>query len=147
MALTTGKAWTTSPTALRRTMQIRGLEESFIVLEKVGAKGRRPLFRTIVASRGVLISVGSGGAGFDLLCLRLGVTELRLRWRRHPGDRLAVGIQRGEDCAHSYRGDGSAAGRRFEIVFEWLRMLEHGQGQTVWWIKKWQDSCSLEYRW
>jgi len=147
MALTTGKAWTTSPTALRRTMQILGLEESFIVLEKVGAKERRPLFRTIVASRGVLISVGSGGAGSDLLCLRLGVTELRLRWRRHPADRLAGEIQRGVDYAHSYRGGGSDAGRRFEKAFEWQRMLEHGQGRTVGWIEKWQNSYSQEYRW
>ncbi len=128
-------------------MQIRGLEESFIVLEKVGAKGRRPLFRTIVASRGVLISVGSGGAGFDLLCLRLGVTELRLRWRRHPAGRLAGEIQRGEDYAHSYRGGGSDSGRRFEKACEWQRMLEHGQGQTVGWIEKWQNSYSQEYRW
>jgi len=128
-------------------MQILGLEESFIVLEKVGAKGRRPLFRTIVASRGVIISVGSGGAGFDLLCLRLGVTELGLRWRRHPAGRLAGVIQRGEDYGHSYRGGGLDAGRRFEKAFEWQRMLEHGQGQTVGWIEKWQNSYSQEYRW
>jgi hypothetical protein len=39
------RAWVTSPTALRRTIQIRGLEESFMRRERVPATERELPFQ------------------------------------------------------------------------------------------------------